>query len=68
MTVAQLGGAVHAAFGWNVLNLAVLPGLAIALLLTLRPRRAALPAAPLPRPTGCCPARRRPAPGPPAGR
>jgi hypothetical protein len=30
-------GAVHAGFGWAVLNLALLPALLVALVLTLRP-------------------------------
>lgn len=37
---AMLSGAVHAGAGWNVLNLALLPGLAFALALTLWPRAA----------------------------
>jgi MFS family permease len=41
---ALASGAVHAGFGWNVLNLALLPALAFALVLTLRPRPVARPA------------------------
>jgi MFS family permease len=38
---ALASGAVHAGFGWGVLNLALLPALAVALLMVLRPRPAA---------------------------
>lgn len=38
---ALASGAVHAGFGWGVLNLALLPALAIAVMLVLRPARAA---------------------------
>jgi MFS family permease len=41
---ALASGAVHAGFGWNVLNLALLPGLAIALVLVLRPGKVVQPA------------------------
>jgi hypothetical protein len=35
---ALASGAVHAGFGWNVLNLALLPALAVALVMALRHR------------------------------
>ncbi len=38
---ALASGAVHAGLGWAVLNLVLLPALAVALVLILRPRRAA---------------------------
>jgi MFS family permease len=41
---ALASGAVHAGFGWGVLNLALLPGLALALVLTLRRAPAMRPA------------------------
>jgi MFS family permease len=41
---AMGSGAVHAGAGWDVLNLLLLPALAVALVVTLWPRRAARPA------------------------
>lgn len=41
---ALASGAVHAGFGWSVLNLALLPALAVALLMVLRSRPALRPA------------------------
>jgi len=44
VAVTALGsGAIHAAAGWAVLNLLMLPALAIALILVMWPRRTALP-------------------------
>jgi MFS family permease len=41
---ALSSGAVHAGFGWNALNLALLPALAISLVMVLRPKPVARPA------------------------
>ncbi|WP_270939092.1 MFS transporter [Falsiroseomonas oryzae] len=42
---ALASGAVHAGFGWNALNLALLPALALALVMVLRVRPRAVPRA-----------------------
>jgi len=41
---ALSSGAVHAGFGWNALNLALLPALAISLVMVLRRPAMARPA------------------------